>query len=249
LASFAGCFDKSLGGVEYEDCYFEIEGLSPALLQWFGDTLNGLGPQVMRDLTVEQVEAGQSKITPVAVTRAFLRDFRVSDADAVSNSPGSLRFVAVPEVLTFLPTQPGTTPPTNNILFLVADFRFAVPNVNGSRVDAVRGIHMSLPKIVAPPIGSRHRFLPGAPQFDGIELDAGEGGTTITDLEAWANAVAQGRTDVRDGDLQFLSPGRSTVLTDLHFQGLSPTTGFPPFPTSSLLARPIDLTVGSFLFQ
>jgi hypothetical protein len=243
LASFAGCFDKVLG-VEYEDCFFQVDGLSPNLTRWLNDTVNG--SNVFRDVVVTQVDPLTRKdIVRLQIAHAFLRDFRVSDADGSSTSIGSLRFAVVPTSLSIVANA--TTTGGGSLTFHVADFRLSGFGVDGSQVAAVRGVHMSAPKIVATPIGSRHQFSPGAPQFDDIRLEVGTAGNTISDLQAWVNNVAQGQVDLRPGDLQFLTPNLQVVLGTVHFLNVSPT-GFAPFPTSTN-QRLIDLVVGSFLFQ
>ena len=240
LFSFAGCFDKVLG-VEYEDCYFEVEGLSPAVTQWFNDTVSGTKP--FRDLAVMQFDLAGAEVVRVAIGQAFLSDFSISDADANSNALGLVRLVAVPATLSTVPNAPSPAGTLKG--FRVADFRLLVTGVDGSRVAAVRGMHMSARKIAATPIGSRHQFSPGAPQFDDIRLGVATGGTTIPDLGAWVNNVTSGRPDLRDGDLQFVSPTAQLVAT-VHFHNLTPV-GFSPFPTS-LNERLIELAVGSFQF-
>jgi hypothetical protein len=155
----------------------------------------------------------------------------------------------VPETLTLL--TPGTTFARSPTLFDSNRFDLAVTNVNGKSIAAVRGVHMSAPKMVLPqPPGSRHLFFPGAPQFDGIRLEAFTGGTTATttikDLQAWMDKVASGRVDLRSGALNFLKPDLTTIFS-VQFTDLSPT-GFAPF-TAVSNQRVMDLTVGSFVTQ
>jgi hypothetical protein len=254
LASFAGCFDKVLG-VEYEDCYFQVDGFSKPITDWLRDTVaaagNGNPTLIFRDLELTEIEdpiTGQETVH-LAIGHAFLRDFSVSDADAVNANPGSLRFVVVPETLSLL--APGTTFATNLTLFDSNRFDLAVTNVDGKAITAVRGVHMSAPKMVRPqPPGSRHLFFPGAPQFDAIRLEAFTGRTTptttIKNLQAWMDNVAGGRVDLRGGLFSFLKPDLTPLFT-IQFTDLSPT-GFAPF-TAVLNQRVMDLTVGSFVTQ
>ncbi|HKC12518.1 MAG TPA: hypothetical protein VKI41_10835 [Vicinamibacteria bacterium] len=255
MASFAGCFDKVLG-VEYEDCSFQVDEFSPAITGWFGDTINatvnGNPSRVFRDVEVTQADLRTGKeIVRMAIGHAFLRDFSVSDADASSASLGSLRFVVVPETLDLPPT--GSTHSGMTTPFEGAHFDFAVSGVDGKGVAAVRGIHMSAPKIVGGLIGSRRRFFPGAPQFDGIRLEAvsitlgGTTATTIKDLQTWMDNIAKGQFDLRTGDLHFLKPDLTTIIATVRFTDLLPT-GFAPF-TTRLDERAMDMTVGSILIQ
>jgi hypothetical protein len=243
LTSFAGCDDLILG-VQYEDCYFQVDRLSAALQQWVNDTVNATGT-ALRNATVSQVDQAGVEIARLQIGQAFLRDFRISDSDANSAATGNLSFVIVPATLTMgIPGNPIVLPSAQT--WLSNDFAFSVPGTDMSRVAAVRGIHMSVPKLVATPVGTRLQFQPGTPHFDDILVSFASTGQTATDFQTWANNVAQGNTDQRNGSIQFFETSNRISLATLQFYNLSPV-GLKPFPIGFL--RVIDLSVGSFTFQ
>jgi hypothetical protein len=238
----------------YEDCYFQIDHFSQSVTQWLNDTVNSTGSPAVRNLTVNQLDSTGSVIANVQIGQAFLRDFSISDADAVSTAQGTLSFIAVPSSLTMagavaaaLQQAASVQPPP---IWDVNQFGFSAQNIDGSRVAAVRGMHMSIPKLAAQPIGSRLQFQPGSPTFDDIRVTFINRGQTDTDFLAWVSNVGQGNTDQRTGFLQFQQflSGNVRTLATLQFNA-SPVS-LTPFATGingdQLV---INLMVGSFSFQ
>jgi hypothetical protein len=245
LASFAGCFDKIIGG-EYEDCYFTTTVLSAELMRWLNDTVAGAG--AFHDLTVLQVDDLGNELSETAIGHAFLRDLSISDFDATDMSQGSFSFVVVPAAIQVsngngLRASGISTGPT----FLRANFRADLDGVDGSHIAAVRGIHMSAAAVMAAPqVGTRHQFQPGVPQFDDVRIGAVSGALTISDLESWVDDVAQGGGNLlRNGQIEILNPSLSQIAA-VDFFGLLPLA-FPPYPTSPT-GRAITLDVEYFRF-
>lgn len=244
LVSFAGCDDKILG-VLYDDCYFEIAKFSPALTQWISDTVNATGNTTRNAVVIGRTG---SVVSSIQITQGFLRDLRVSDADASDPAHGRISFVVVPASLTTVagsaapppPASSGPPPPE----WLNADFLFSIGNVNELGVAKVRGIHMSVPKVPAAPLAARLQFQPGVPQFDDIVVSFVS--THGTDFQNWADNVAQGNIDQRPGTLEVLDQTLKTVLGTVQFFNLSPKS-ISPFPIG--FQRVIDLSVGAFSFE
>lgn len=241
LTSFAGCADKILG-VEYEDCYFSTHQVDPQLTQWVNDTAAGVGQ--LRNAVVVERDGTGNEIARLNIRNAFLDDFSFADVDSSSTELGTLTFTAVPEQLAAgTPGSSGLSALTNT--FHNQNFSLNIANVDGSGVVAIRGIHMSAAKI-ATTGGLRHEFVQGPAQFDPIRVEASTSGgtaTTIADITAWVNRIAQGLTDLRNGDLNLLTPTFTTVAT-VQFVDLVPTS-FDAFPTATN-RRTVTLAVGSF---
>ena len=72
LDSFAGCVE-ALIGVELEDCYLEIHTLSPAVLDWLNDTVDGKST-ARRDMIVIQTNASGVPVSRLSIGQAFLRE-------------------------------------------------------------------------------------------------------------------------------------------------------------------------------
>jgi hypothetical protein len=255
LRSFAGCSDKILG-VEYEDCSFQAEFISPALGQWLNETVDGTNP--FRDAEVLQLDRVGKVIGRLPIGHAFLRAF--SGPTANSDAPGTIRVLTFVMVPTTLGTPVNLGPGTNGTYLGVGSFEVSLSGVNSgaaltapTNVASLRGIHMTAPKLVSAPIGSRHQFLPGKPTLDNIQLQVvsdGTVGTTISDLQTWVDNVTAGQADVRNGAIRFLDPAK-TVIATVQFPNLSPVE-FLPFPISTdpitgLARRLIEFT-GSFRF-
>ena len=85
LTSFAGYLDKVLG-VDYQDCYFEMPGLSAPVSAWLRDTVRGNNLQQI--LVVSQLDDQNNVVTNIDISDGFLRDFRASDFDAATNAQG-----------------------------------------------------------------------------------------------------------------------------------------------------------------
>jgi len=247
LSSFAGCFDKELG-VEYQDCYFTTPRLSQPVLDWLNDTVQGTN--LRRNLNVVIVNFTGSVVSHIEITNGFLSDFSVTDFDASSLLSGSLSFVVVPDSLQRLP---GGSAGTANTAPLIRRNAFAL-EVAGTSLLAtagVGGIHLSVPKIAAPNGAlPRHRFVPGAPQYDGLQIElTGTGSQAAAAdaqyLDTWAAAVAQGQIDLRDAHLSLLSPTLSVVGV-MHFTNLTPLSALEPFPSGN--RRSITLQEEQFVF-
>jgi hypothetical protein len=230
LSSFAGCYDKQLG-LEYEDCYFVVPGLSQPLMTWLNDTVQGTIP--LRNLSVVQVDLSGVVVSTLQIGNGFLRDFRVSDFDGAV-AAGSMSFSVVPGSLQTSPA--GNTPPAVRTAFDVNSFRVTV----GSTLliaAAVRGIHMSVPKIPSPILEDpRHGFRPGTPSFDDLVLDLGAGPSAAASaqyLDSWAALVAANLVARRDTDLTILGP-TAQVVRVIHLRGLIPVTALDPYPHSNL---------------
>ncbi len=242
-ASFAGCYDKILG-VEYEDCYFQVDGLSPALIQWLNDTAAGNG-NTIRNLTVIETDLAANVVASVQIGGAFLQDFRVSDFDASDKSPGALNFVAVPSTVTVASTG---SLATATQLTAWNDYSFAVQidNVDTSFVVLLQGVHMSVPKLAAPSTGARHQVQGGAPAFDPIVVTfvSSHGADFVT----WVNNVSQGQVDTRNGAVHMLDPANQAVVATVQFVNLSPIA-FTPLSTWGLSRQVVELGVGAFSLQ
>jgi len=166
LTSFAGCSEKVLG-VEYEDCYFQVTGLTASLLQWMNDTLNGSGTS-LRNLIVSKIDLDGVEVARLQISNGFVRDISLSDADASNANPGKLSLVLVPGTVT-IGTPTGTTLALNQpSIWRNNNFVFSIQSVNGSGISTVQGIHMSVPKVVSTPMRARLQFLPGTPHIDDI---------------------------------------------------------------------------------
>lgn len=233
LTSFAGCFDKQLG-LEYEDCYFATRNLSQPVLDWLNDT-TAQGTNVRRDLSVVAINI----ITNLVVSRidignGFLSEFRVSDFDGASNTFGTLSFVVVPGSLQAGPVGGSVTTATATT-FRSSLFALSIDGTALSGVAGVRGIHVSVAKVPAPPAGARHQFAPGVRQYDGFQIDVGTGtagAASALYLQTWATAVAGGLTDLRVVDITPLS-GTFTSLGAFRLTGVIPLSALEPFLVGS----------------
>jgi hypothetical protein len=245
LGSVGGCFDK-LAAAEYEDCFLSTHVLSPDLMTWLHDAV--VGSNTFRDLTLIQISSQtQNEVSRTTIGNGFLRDFAVSDPDAVANLEGSLSFVVVPGSLQTVASN-GTSSSVNSSFFRAAFFSVDIPGVDGSRIAAVRDLHMSTPKIlVSPQVGSRHQFLPGVAAFDEIRIEMALTGSTAANFDTWAHNISNGQADFRDGVISLLDPSLSNVIGEVDLFHLSPVS-FPPFLTSTT-RRTIVLSLDRFLLQ
>ena len=250
LTAFAGCFDKIIG-VEYEDCYFTMRVLpSSEVLAWLDDLLQGNNP--FRDMTVHKLSALGTPIARLEIGDAFIRELSILDFDAAGSAITTISFVVVPRLIQSQPPAPVGLIPVQPARagVLQRNFQVDITNVDGSRVAAVRGLRVSLPKIPVASSGVRHEFSPGQLLFDDIKLEAGtSGGTTSADLEAWVNDVASsGVAAKRDGEIEILNAALTTVVGRVHLFDLVPRN-FPLFGTEGdelVSRRLITLQVGRF---
>jgi len=243
LSEVAGCFDKIIG-VEYEDCYFSTRVLAPDVFAWLDDMATG--NNLLRSLTLSRVNINSQVTAQLAIADAFIRDFTVSDPDAGTNFPGTLRLVVVPRLIQVSPLGSlGSTRTTPT--FRSYAFRVNIVGINGNSISAVRRLHASWPKVLQPAIGSRRVFMPGPPAFDDILVEMSASGTTAADLDSWVNQVAIGTGTPRDGVIELLSLNLSTVVGSVQLFDLLPIS-FPPFPLSTT-RRTITLNLGRFTMQ
>jgi len=240
LLSFAGCFEKLLSA-EYEDCYFQAPLNSPALLAWADRTLTGGSPFL--DITVRSVDYGGREITHMEIGAAFIRDFSVSALGA-SQASATVTVAVVPTYVT-VSSSSATVPLASGHPARQLEFSMRVDGVDTSRVVAVRGLHMSAPKVRMQNVGHLgplRRFMPGAPQFDPISIDMMTSHQTATDFETWAAQVGAGVQIPRDAQIDafdLMRPG--TQVADLQLSGLLPIA-FPPYSTAQGI-RTIVLTI------
>ena len=244
LSEVAGCFDKIIG-VEYEDCYFSTRVLAPEVFAWLDDMATG--NNLLRSLTLSRVDSSFQVTAQLAIADAFIRDFTVSDSDAVTNIHGTLRLVVVPRLIQVSPLGSlGSTRTTPT--FRSYAFRVNIVGINGNSISAVRRLHASSPKVLQPAIGSRRVFMPGNPAFDDILVEMSASGTTAADLDSWVNQVAIGTGTPRDGVIELLNTSLSTVVGSVQLFDLLPIS-FPPFPALSTARRTITLNLGRFTMQ
>ena len=245
LATAAGCFDK-LAQAEFEDCYLSTKILSPDLIAWLHDSVNG--SNAFRDLTLIQVsDISFNEVSRTSIDHAFLRDFSISDLDGSSNTVGVLSFVLVPRNLQSAASS-GVSLVPNTPRFLNANFVVNIDSVDGSRINAVRNLHMSAPKIlVSPQLGTHHQFLPGQPSFDNLTIEMSVAGTTASSFDAWAHNIALGQNDLRVGTVNLMNTTFSSSLAEIDLFDLSPLS-FPAFQTSDG-HRTVVLSISRFLMQ
>ena len=184
---FAGCFEKQVG-VEYEDCYFKVEGLHPELLQWLDGTLNGSNPE--RDFSVVQMNPASStqSIASVNVQDAFLSEIRIGDYDGNSRDPGSISFVAVPESVDRVVTG-GFSNADTLTRFGSANYRLELEEASITGVVALKGLVMTAEKI-PDALGGRVVYSQGPFTFNDFTVEF----TNTTAFDQWADIVSH-RTD------------------------------------------------------
>jgi hypothetical protein len=256
LTAFGGCFDK-IPGTEYEDCYFRTAAVSPALMEWVNDTVTGSNP--LRETTLVKLDGGtQNEQSRIRIQNGFLRDFSVSDFDAsktvdgTKNSPtsplGSFGFVVVPANLQAEQPGGGPTWPVNTT-FQIGFVDFDVKDFSGvsggSHAATVRGVHLSVDKVISSPLGSRRQFVPGALHFGDLRVQVA-GAATTSQFETWVEQVASGTAGGSIGTLALQTQLAQTIAT-IRFFDLVPSA-FEPYPTFSDW-RAIGLSVGSFQFE
>jgi hypothetical protein len=242
LTAFAGCYDKILG-MEYEDCYFTTGVLAAPVIEWLHETLSGNGPR--RTATVFHVDQTLQILSRTDISQAFLRDFSISDFDSADMSLGSISFVLVPgsiQVSTSNPAGPGGS--AGGLTFRKALFTLDIGG-DVAFVAAIRGMHMSVPKLIQSGSG-RRLFVPGLPQFDNILIEVGQGGSFVAGLEQWVNDVVAGDATPRPGRVDLLNQSMAVVGSVL-LEGLVPLA-FPPYPTGPANRRTLVLDLGQFRF-
>lgn len=247
LTGFAGCYDK-IQVQEYEDCYFATTQVAPSIIDWLKATVDEDDhTDPTRTLTVFQADMNGQIVSRTDITGAFLRDFRVSDFDAVGTGFVTLSFVAVPERIRVDTASPGT--PLGSAgggSSRVNNFSFSVGGDAYSLTASVRGIHMAAPKILGSASG-RRTFSQGTPAFDDlvVEISAGRP-PDFSVQDAWVTAAAAG-PDPRLGRLDLFDSSRHTVGI-VWFDDLQPLA-FPLYSTAVTGGRTMLLDVGKFRLQ
>lgn len=251
LTEFAGCFDKEIG-IEYEDCHFTVNRPPSALIDWVQDSV--AGGEVERDLAVYQVDFSFDVIARVDIGGAFLRELRVSPADAASDDElVKVSFVAVPETILvdFDPASHSFNFGINPPPMLSENFRIEIDSVDGQRISKVQGLRLSWLKVPqALPGAQRRSFAPGAMAADDIVVTTAAVNPTLANLNQWMQQVANGTNFPREAVLEFLSPNHQDALLNVLMTGLVPLT-FPPFSTSggAVSTRSMTIRVGGFTLQ
>ncbi|HEU4579857.1 MAG TPA: hypothetical protein VFS67_16470 [Polyangiaceae bacterium] len=244
LSSFAGCFDQFVG-VLYADCVFEVEGLPAPVLSWFQESLGG--GQARRNLTVRELDtsAGPSQhvITELAISDAWITEFRISDFDAAATGSGKLSFVVVPDSLANRAPNDLTSTPSAPT-FSTADFVLEIPEVDPTGLVALSGFHLRRDRLPATgPDPERSYFRPDAQLFDDLTLVAAQSRSpdTLADLTSWVEGLGHSANDRRDGVLT-VRDGNQSSVAQIHLPQLTPFTGL------SLVGerRSITLVVDSF---
>lgn len=241
LTFFAGCYD-ALIGVEYEDCYFETASIPARLVMWLNEAV--VNPNARHDLVVTPVPGGKEdpKGMDLRIGQAFLREFAFGDFSSNPGGPGRLRFVVVPESL-----QMGDTPiprPTDSRFYQHA-FRMRVDGMTvGMGVGAVRGIRMTIDKVLSATSG-RRLFTGGQVRFDPIRIELGP--SSIEFFEDWAGDVATGAAGPKNGTLDLETDVKLEVVATVIFTGLLPVT-VEPFPIGGTL-RGVTLALGQFRLE
>ena len=237
LSSFAGCYAKEVG-VEFEDCHLRVDGLAAPVLDWFAGSTRGDDP--LRSFTVTKFNPSNGAIQGrVAVTGAFLTDFRVGTLDAGAvGANGSLSFVAVPANISR--SSPGGTIPSVALppTFRTNLFALEIDGVQVSSAIAVRGVAMKVAKV--PQVqGRRTVYSAGDVTFGDLEVEYSESDTTTFD--SWTEGVANGTDGERTGQLTLNnSSGNSAAIVNL--SDLLPVFGPTAFGTSG--RRLVELSFG-----
>ena len=244
LDSVAGCYDKVLGA-EYEDCYFLIDYLTPDLAEWLNDTVTGTHP--LRTLTLFQRSGSGTAAVRVDIASAFLRDFTVPDLElnVAVRKPIRRRGRAERDpVAGHQPERLLQSAPVGT-RFNVIEFSLSINGAAYTNTTAIRGLHMSVPKVLLPGLG-RRTFAPGVPQFSNILIALAQLSSGHAELEQWTAAVAAGNPATRAGGIALQEQGQDAGTIVL--EGLLPVA-YPPFATAVFDGRQALLSVGRFRFQ
>ncbi len=216
LASFAGCAVRI---DQIEDCYFTANGLVLPVIDWFNHVATG--NHTVKDAVVIQVDANFREVSRLEISDAFLSDFQISDFDAAQRTAGSIAFTLVPDS-THLRSSSGPVNAQLQTGFFPFAFAMNIEGFDGTRVVAVRGIRMAVPKL---PIvtGIRLRFTPGVPQFSIMAAEAGQTGGNMSGFQEWFEEVlVYGDVHPRSGQLEIVSANVQDTLARIQFVDLSP---------------------------
>jgi hypothetical protein len=262
VLAFAGCFDK-VPGVEYEDCYFTLENASPELLEWLNDSINQQ-QDVHRNLQVYQLTQNLVPVALMEIEGAFLREFRISDADsAAAKERVTFSIIVVPESVSVDYSIPNTLPPGggNPPAVLSSNFRFLIEDVDPDGMRSVTGLRMWWQK-VDDSVGQflRRQFTQGPMSVDNITITTAISSAfqTAQHLDMWMEDVVQGGEPPRTAVLEFLhAQDLQQVVLEVNMSGLVPLQ-FLPFSTGgvqgighqgSLGTRTMTIQVASFTVQ
>jgi hypothetical protein len=224
VTSFAGCLPTTIAG-RPASCYFTIRGLPDSLANWLNDSLDG-NPDAVQDLTVRGPFAPFSG-TPAVQFRlhnAFVTKASIA-LDATSNDVGDVELVVATN--TFQSETPTSAPLCDcSNVFFQGDFSLVIEGVGKSGVVAIDGLGFSVPRL-----GST-TYVPGTPSIDDLRVGVSSSNTpgsttTRTFFTTWANNVAQGNTDQRDGTVELLNSSLNE-LAHIDISNLEPLTLFDP---------------------
>jgi PEGA domain-containing protein/collagen triple helix repeat protein len=240
LTFFAGCYD-ALIGIEYEDCYFETASIPTRLVTWLNEAV--VNPNARHNLVVTQVPLGKEtvKATDLRIGQAFLREFAFGDFNSNPFGPGRLRFVVVPESLQLADTP---TPLETDSRFYQHAFRMRMDGMTVGMVGAVRGIRMTIDKVLSSTSG-RRVFTGGQARFDPIRIELTP--TSIEMFEAWAADVPTGAAGPKNATLDLLDDDMKQEVATVIFTGLLPVT-VEPFPIGGTL-RGVTLALAQFRLE
>ncbi|MEO8180476.1 MAG: hypothetical protein ABI895_16685, partial [Deltaproteobacteria bacterium] len=162
--------------------------------------------------------------------------------DTAASGAGKLRFVVVPDLLTSRTPTDASSPPSA-ASFSQGDFTLHIPDVDGTGIVALSGLHLRRDRLPGTgPEPRRAYFVPDEMLFDELTLVAGQSRSqgTLADLTAWVDNLGTSPNDHRDGVLT-VSDGVSPIAA-IHLPRLTPFTGL------SLVGerRSIALLVQSF---
>jgi hypothetical protein len=228
--------------------------LPSALVTWLQDSING-GVDILRDLTVYQVDFDGQSRSRMEIENAFLREFRISALDTADNkSPIQFSFVAVPgqiQLQSWSQQFPFSgRPPTLSS----ANFTLTIDNIDASRMRGLSALRMSWPKVMQEnEFDIRRIFAPGLPSTDNVTVSfSPTGGSTASQMDMWLAEVALGNALPRNATLQLRDATLAQVVHTVAITGLWPLQSLP-FPTgaglNSVGNRTALIRVGSFTIQ
>jgi Collagen triple helix repeat (20 copies) len=224
VSSFAGCLPTTVDG-RPTSCYFTIRGFPDSLANWLNDTLDG-NLDAVQDLTVRGPFAPFSG-TPAVQFRlhnAFITNASIA-LDANSSDVGEVELVVATN--TFQSETPTSAPPCDcSNVFFQGNFSLEINGSDKPGILKIDGLGFSVPRL-----GSTN-YVPGTPSIEDLHVGVTSSNspgfaTTRTFFTTWANNVAQGNTDQRDGTVDLLSNSLS-LLAHIDISNLEPLTLFDP---------------------
>ncbi len=212
------------------------------------DTVDPLRDSRRDPLDVFEIDPAGNVVAEVVIRHAFLSDFRISDFDKSSSDPGTLAFVVVPDGLEVQSASGlAVAPPLQ--LFTQDDFTFTMSEgLEGLSVAAVRGLHVSVPKVPSPHPDNRQHFQPGVPQLDVIRVDVY--GSDFSGIQRLVDEAAAGNPAQVTGTLT-IDDQRNNPLFEVDFDSLVPVawTPFPTVVTTVSSMRALTLEFSSIDFR